>query len=72
MPTPEPDKKKEETVIEPKPQTSKYPEPIGDPRDDPFYTNVADFPSDSSSDEEDEQEDNDDDDHQPMTSTPPR
>ncbi|CBY31827.1 unnamed protein product [Oikopleura dioica] len=36
-------------------QTSKYPEPIGDPKDDPFYISTADFTSDSSSGEDDNQ-----------------
>ena len=45
-------------------QTSKYPEPIGDPHDDPFYVNTADFTSDSSDGEDDNQE--------LMPSSPPR
>ena len=45
-------------------QTSKYPEPIGDPKDDPFYISTADFTSDSSDEEDDNQE--------LMPSSPPR
>lgn len=45
-------------------QTSKYPEPIGDPKDDPFYINTADLTSDSSDGEDDNKE--------LMPSSPPR